>query len=40
MLADAREWNLDFFRKQGYTVYCTIKDYPKGYTKYKLKKNI
>ena len=37
-MIDARDWNVDFFKKLGYTVYCTFKDYPYGYSKYKLKK--
>ena len=40
MMIDARDWNVDFFKKLGYTVYCTLDDYPKGYSKYKLKKQL
>ena len=36
----ARDWNLDFFKKHGYTVYCTIEDYPSGYSKYELQKRL
>ena len=40
MIVDARDWNVDFFQKLGYTVYCTLEDYPKGYSKYKLLKRL
>lgn len=40
MLIDARDWNVDFFQKLGYTVYCTLDDYPNGYRKYKLLKRL
>ena len=40
MMIDARDWNVDFFKKLGYTVYCTIEDYPNGYSKYKLRKRL
>ena len=40
MIVDARDWNVDFFKKLGYTVYCTIEDYPNGYSKYKLLKRL
>lgn len=40
MLIDARDWNVDFFQKLGYTVYCTLDDYPNGYSKYKLMKRL
>ena len=40
VMIDARDWNVDFFKKLGYTVYCTLKDYPNGYSKYKLKKQL
>ncbi len=40
VLADARDWNVDFFRKLGYTVYCTLEDCPKGYGIYKLLKQL
>jgi predicted acetyltransferase len=39
-MVDARSWNADFFKKLGYTVYCTLKDYPNGYSKYKLRKRL
>ena len=40
VILDARDWNVDFFKKHGYTVYCPLKDYPDGYGKYKLQKRI
>ena len=40
MMVDARYWNVDFFKKLGYTVYCTLGDYPNGYSKYKLQKRL
>ncbi len=40
VMLDARDWNVDFFKKRGYTVYCTLEDYPDGYGKYKLQKRI
>lgn len=40
VMLDARDWNVDFFKKHGYTVYCTLEDYPDGYGKYKLQKRI
>ncbi len=40
VLVDARDWNVDFFKKLGYTVYCTLEDYPNGYNKYKLQKRL
>ena len=33
-------WNVDFFKKLGYTVYCTLEDYPNGYSKYKMQKQL
>ena len=27
-------------RKHGYTVYCTLEDYPDGYSRYKLQKQL
>ena len=38
VLTDARDWNVDFFRKRGYTDYCTLENCPAGCRKYKLKK--
>ncbi len=40
VMIDARDWNVDFFKKLGYTVYCTLEDYPNGYSKYKLLKRL
>ena len=40
VMADARDWNADFFRKCGYTVYCTLEDCPEGYRKYKMQKRL
>ena len=40
VMIDARDWNVDFFKKLGYTVYCTLEDYPNGYGKYKLLKQL
>ena len=30
MWREARDWNVDFFKKTGYTVYCTLNDYQSG----------
>ena len=40
VMTDARDWNVGFFKKLGYTVYCTLEDYPNGYRKYKLQKRL
>ncbi len=40
VLADARDWNADFFKKCGYSVYCTLEDVPSGYRKYKMCKRL
>ena len=40
VLIEARDWNVDFFQKSGYTVYCTLEDYPGGHTKYKMQKRL
>jgi len=40
VMIDARDWNVDFFKKLGYTEYCTFEDYPNGYSKYKLLKRL
>lgn len=40
VMIDARDWNIDFFKKSGYTLYCTLEDYPSGHNKYKLQKRI
>ena len=39
-LLEARDWNADFFKKSGYNVYCTIENYPSGYSKYKMYKRL
>ena len=39
-MVDARDWNVEFFKKQGYTVYCTLKDYPRESCKYKMQKRL
>ena len=31
---------LNFFKKLGYTVYCTLEDCPDGYRKYKMLKRL
>jgi len=40
VMIDARDWNVDFFKKLGYTAYCTLEDYPNGHSKYKLLKRL
>ena len=40
VMIDARDWNVDFFKKSGYALYCTLEDYPSGHNKYKLQKRI
>lgn len=40
VMADARDWNAEFFRRSGYAVYCTIEDCPEGYRKYKMLKRL
>ena len=40
VMINARDWNVEFFKKFGYTVYCTLEDYPNGYSKYKLLKRL
>ena len=40
LMIDARDWNVDFFKKLGYTVYCKLEEYPTGYSKYKLQKQL
>ena len=40
VMIDARDWNVEFLKKFGYTVYCTLEDYPNGYSKYKLQKRL
>lgn len=31
VMIEARDGNTDFFKKLGYTVYCTLEDCPDGY---------
>lgn len=38
VMIDARDWNVEFFKKFGYTVYCTLEDYPNGCNRHKLQK--
>ena len=40
VMLDARDWNVGFFKKLGYTVYCTLEDCPGGHSKYKLQKRL
>ena len=39
-MIDARDRNVEFFKKLGYTVYCTLEDCPNGYSRYKLQKRL
>ena len=39
-MLDARDWNVGFFKKLGYTVYCKLEDCPDGHSKYKLQKQL
>ena len=39
-IANACDWNIDFFRKNGYAVRGTLEDYPKGHTAYEIEKRI
>lgn len=40
MLTDAGDWNEGFFKKNGYTVRGTLKDYPAGHCCFELEKRI
>ena len=40
MLADAEDWCVDFFKKNGYTIRGTLEDYPKGHSGFELEKRI
>jgi GNAT superfamily N-acetyltransferase len=40
ILTDAGDWNVDFFKKNGYLVRGELKDVPKGHNCYELYKNI
>jgi GNAT superfamily N-acetyltransferase len=39
-IGNACDWNIDFFRKNGYTVRGELEDYPKGHTAYEIEKRI
>lgn len=39
-IGNACDWNIDFFRKNGYAVRGTLEDYPKGHTAYEIEKRI
>lgn len=38
MLTYAGDWNVEFFKKNGYTLRGELKDFPRGHTSYELKK--
>ncbi|MBQ1341246.1 MAG: hypothetical protein IIY33_02055 [Erysipelotrichaceae bacterium] len=40
ILTWAGDWNVDFFRKNGYLLRGELKDVPKGHNSYELYKNI
>ena len=40
LIGNACDWNIDFFRKNGYTLRGTLPDYPKGHTAYEIEKRI
>ena len=40
ILANAGDWNVDFFKKNGYLVRGELKDVPKGHNCYELYKKI
>ena len=40
LLGNACDWNVDFFRKNGYAIRGTLEDYPQGHTAYELEKRI
>ena len=37
---NACDWNIDFFKKNGYTVRGELPDYPRGHTAYEIEKRI
>ena len=39
-ISNACDWNIDFFRKNGYAVRGKLEDYPKGHTSYEIEKRI
>ena len=40
LICNACDWNVDFFRKNGYTIRGVLEDYPKGHRAYELEKRI
>ena len=40
MLTNAGDWNIGFFRKNGYDAYGELPDYPKGHCAYELEKRL
>lgn len=39
-ISNACDWNIEFFKKNGYTVRGTLEDYPKGHTSYEIEKRV
>ena len=39
-IGDACDWNIDFFKKNSYTVRGELSDYPRGHTAYEIEKRI
>ena len=39
-IGNACDWNIGFFRKNGYAIRGTLEDYPKGHTAYEIEKRI
>ena len=40
LIGNACDWNIDFFKKNGYTVRGELPDYPRGHTAYEIEKRI
>ena len=40
LIGNACDWNIDFFKKNGYTARGELSDYPKGHTAYEIEKRI
>ena len=40
LIGNACDWNIDFFKKNGYTARGELPDYPKGHTAYEIEKRI
>lgn len=40
VMLEARDWNVEFFRKHGYSVYCTLENCSDGHKKYNLQKRL